>query len=35
MKMQTWTTLVTWSAIAFALFMGVAAYTVGVQPFFA
>jgi hypothetical protein len=35
MKMQTWTTVVTWSAIGIAMFIGLATYTAGVQPFFA
>jgi hypothetical protein len=34
MKMQTLTTVVTWSAIAIAAFMGFTAFTIGV-PFFA
>jgi hypothetical protein len=35
MKMQTLTTLVTWSAVAIAAFMGFSALLVGTQPFFA
>lgn len=34
-KMQTLTTLVTWSAVAIAVFMGVSALMIGSQPFIA